>query len=555
MPKVTINGVEHDFSPGMNVLEACRSVNVQVPHFCYHPLLKVVGSCRMCKVEVTQESRGRKSSRIDISCKVEIAEGMEIRTDTPEVKKQQQMTLEFLLANHPLDCPICDDAGECQLQNFYMEYGLHSSRMREPKVRKFKAADVGRSIMLDSERCVLCSRCVRFLSDVTHTYETGIFGMGSTERLNVVPGKRLDNDYAGNVVDLCPVGALTDKDFRFKRRVWYLKSADSICQGCARGCNVRIDYDDDPWHDHKRNFLMRTHRTEATAYQRIQRLKPRENPAVNQCWICDVGRYGYKDTDAADRVLSPMLRTSGALTEASAEAVVKEIAAGILASLKNNPGKIAVVASPVLTNEELFAAATLFQKKLNLPNVDHRLPIDPEWRGDDFLRSVDPYPNRLGCEWIGLNPATGGIGIADLDEAVGKGKIDCLICLEADPRNFLSGAALKKLKRRYLIVRRLLSGLVDYADAALPAAAWGEYRGTFVNYEGRVQKLNEAFPPLGEARPVWRWIVELASAMKNSLRWDDNVDLLRSLGEHYRQFTGLTFDSIGPQGWLVGENR
>jgi len=208
MPKVKINGAEYEFPAGMKVLEACQQVGIHIPHFCYHPLLKVVGTCRMCKVEITQEMRGQKQSRIDISCRVDVAEGMEIQTDTPAVRKQQQMTLEYLLANHPLDCPICDDAGECELQNYYMEFGRHPSRMREAKVTKRKAYDIGRSIVLDSERCVLCSRCVRFVSDITHTYELGIFGMGSTEELMLKPNARLDNDYAGNVVDLCPVGAL-----------------------------------------------------------------------------------------------------------------------------------------------------------------------------------------------------------------------------------------------------------------------------------------------------------------------------------------------------------
>jgi len=540
-----INGIEHDFPNGINVLEACRNVGVHVPHFCYHPALKVVGSCRMCKVEVVQGGR----ARIDISCNLTGAEGLEINTDTPGVRKQQQMTLEFLLANHPLDCPVCDDAGECDLQSFYLDHGRHDSRLHELKHhKKHKATDIGKSVVLDNERCVLCSRCVRFCGEVTKTHELGIFGMGHTEELALKPGSRLDNDYSGNVVDLCPVGALTDKDFRFKRRVWFLSSKPSICQGCSRGCNVRIDYDLNPFHVHKKTFMMKTHRTPATAFQRIQRLKPRFNDGVNGHWMCDAGRYGYKPTDQADRLQAPMVREGEKLVESNWQAAIAKMASGITTGMGSGVSKVAVMVSPKLTNEELFAVKTLFRDKLKLPNLDHKLPIDPTWHGDDLLRTPDPFPNRIGAEWIGMVPDAGGVDVAGLEEAVNSGKIETLVGFLADPREFLSEGALKKLKRVYLVLRNLPEELKPVAEVFLPAAAWGEYRGTFTNFRGRTQRLEVAFDPLGESKPVWEIACDLGAALKKPLGWTTQAEVLRELTQSVSYFNGLSWETIGDQG-------
>lgn len=548
MSRVKINNAEYEFAPGTRILEACRSVGHYIPHFCYHPTLSVVGSCRMCKVEILHNNR----RWIDISCKAEVAEGMEIFTSTDAVKKQQQMTLEYLLANHPLDCPICDDAGECDLQDFYLKYGKHDSRQREPKIRKHKATDIGKTIVLDSERCVLCSRCVRFTQEITKTHELGIFGMGSTEELMVRPGTRLDNDYSGNVVDLCPVGALTDKDFRFKRRVWYLRMTPSICQLCSRGCNVRIDADLNPFHSHKKFQLMRTHRTPTTTFQRIQRLKPRPNDAVNSYWICDTGRYGYKPTDANDRLSEPIiLDDDGNHISASISDTVKYISNGINSALKGGAHKIAVIVSPLVTNEEAFAVWSLFRNKLNLPNIDHRIPGRTDWYSDDLLRTPDPFPNRAGCEWIKLLPDANGVNVESLNEAVMNGKIDTLICVLTTPSEFLNEEALKKLKRSYLIVRNLSDQPPAWVSAALPATAWGEYRGTFTNFQGRIQRLEAAFEPLGMAKPVWHWMNELGSALKKPLNFTDPNDIWRSIGDQLPTLKGITLETISPVGFII----
>ncbi len=531
----------------MNVLEACKQAGVYVPHFCYHPVLKVVGSCRMCKVEIVQGGK----PRIDISCNTTVAEGMEVNTDTPAVKVQQQMTLEYLLANHPLDCPVCDDAGECDLQNYYLQYGRHESHLHEIKHHKrHKATDIGKSVVLDNERCVLCSRCVRFCQEVTKTNELGIFGMGHAEELALTPGLRLDNDYSGNVVDLCPVGALTDKDFRFKRRVWFLQSKSSVCEGCSRGCNVRIDYDLNPFHEHKKTFQMKTHRTPATAYQRIQRLKPRFNDSVNGHWMCDAGRYGYKGTDASDRLLVPMIAGDSGLKEASWNEALKTVASGITTGLSG--GKLAVVASPKLTNEELFAVWSLFRNKLKVASLDHRLPADSSWYGDDLLRTPDAFPNRMGAEWIGVIPGEGGVSVDGLEEAVNSGKIDTLVTFIADPRTFLSDEALKKLKRVYLVVRNLPEELKSFGHVFFPAASWGEYRGTFTNFRGRTQRLDVAFEPLGESKPVWKIVSELSTQLKKPLNLETHSGVLHELSQTVGFYSSLTWETLGDEGMTLG---
>lgn len=548
MPTIKINGQEHEVPQGINVLEACRRVGIYVPHFCYHPALKVVGSCRMCKVEVVQGGH----RRIEISCNLPVSEGLEVWTDTPSVRKQQQMTLEFLLENHPLDCPICDDAGECDLQDFYMAYGLHSSRLRDHKVRKFKAKSIGPYVVLDAERCVLCSRCVRFCAEITKTHELGIFGMGATERLDLTPGAILDNDYSGCVVDLCPVGALTDKDFRFKRRVWYLRSAPSICPGCSRGCNVRIDFDVDPFHVHKKAFQMKTHRTPPTAYQRIQRLKPRYNDAVNGYWMCDAGRYGYKWVDSEDRILNPCIKEKKEeWREVSWEEAIGAVKEIVESEMVRTGKEVMVVVSPRLTCEELYAAKALFLDGLKWANVDHRLPVNPEWYGDDLLRTPDPFPNRIGAEWIGIDPGEGGVGLSHLEEAIRTKRITHLISLGADPTGYLSQEALRMLKEVVVAATNSSVEVKKTASVILPLAAWGEYRGLYTNFRGRIQRCEKAFDPLGEAQPLWWILTRLGSALGIELKMSSHSEALYALSQNVPFYQGVSWETVGEEGMML----
>src|SRR5437016_1562801 len=272
MPKVTIDGKEIEVEAGANLIEAARRLGIEIPHYCYHPGLSIAGQCRLCMVDID------KAPRPTIACNTLAADGMVVHTETDRVKETRRSIMEFHLINHPLDCPVCDQAGECWLQIYYMKYGLYDPRMVDEKVHKPKALPLGPHVILDAERCILCSRCVRFCDEITGTGELGIFNRGDHSEIGLFPGHDLSNKYSGNVVDICPVGALTDRDFRFKVRVWYLDTAKSICPGCARGCNVDVHVNRRrPHHDGGR---------------RVARLKPRFNADVNRWWLCDDGRDG-----------------------------------------------------------------------------------------------------------------------------------------------------------------------------------------------------------------------------------------------------------------------
>ncbi|MBI1727205.1 MAG: (2Fe-2S)-binding protein, partial [Candidatus Rokubacteria bacterium] len=305
MPKLTINGKEVEVPEGTNLIEAAKAAGAEVPHYCYHPALSIAGQCRLCMVDID------KVPRPQIACNTQAAEGMVVHTETARIKETRRSMMEFHLINHPLDCPVCDQAGECFLQIYYMKHGLYDPRMTDEKVHKPKAVPLGPHVILDAERCILCSRCVRYCDEVTQTGELGIFQRGDHSEIGLFPGKAIENKYSGNVIDICPVGALTDRDFRFQVRVWYLDTAKSVCNGCARGCNIEV-------HTNK-------HRTHHNEGRRVARLKPRFNADDNKWWICDAGRYGFKWMDDKSRLVQPLHRVGAQATEVSWDRALPEL--------------------------------------------------------------------------------------------------------------------------------------------------------------------------------------------------------------------------------------
>ena len=527
---LTVDGKSVTVPEGTTVLQACETAASPVPFYCYHPGLSIAGNCRICLVEIDN------TPKLQIACYIPAAEGMVVRTTSDRVLKGRQDVLEFLLVNHPLDCPVCDQAGECWLQDYYMAYGLYDPKFDEQKVKKSaKAVSIGPRVMLDAERCILCSRCVRFCDEVTKTGEFGIFNRGDHSELGVHPGKQLDNAYSGNVVDICPVGALTDKDFRFKCRVWYLGSTKSVCPGCSMGCNIEI-------HDNRE----RSQRPHIAKGARVMRLKPRYNPDVNQWWMCDEGRYGYKFVDE-NRLTQAQAKDGGGLRPVGWQAAISRLSQAIRA-LKdaNQIERMGVILSTHLTNEDLYVAKRFFRAL----GVAH-LAVQParQGTGDHLLMKADKSPNTRGAELLELPfDAERVLGMAarrelsllyvcgpDLAGAYGEGRV----------RQAAESLDLLIYQGSNDNATSQLAGMV------LPGAVYAEKDGTFTNVQGRVQRIRRAVPPLGEAKPDWQIWLELALQMNFLLEFDGAEAVFRSMASHEPAFTGLTYEGLGEQGMLL----
>jgi NADH-quinone oxidoreductase subunit G len=442
---------------------------------------------------------------------------MVVHTRNEKAEDGRRAVLEFLLANHPLDCPVCDQSGECDLQNFYMNFGLYDPRFREHKVKKKKAVALGPHVMLDQERCILCSRCVRFSDEITKTGEFGIFNRGDRAELALYPGVVLDNLYSGNVIDICPVGALTEREFRFKARVWYLSSSPSLCNGCSTGCNIDVHF-----------VLDRPHLNDGA---RVLRLKPRENQDVNQWWMCDVGRFGFHWIDR-NRLTKVRERGADSTWTTALPAVAEELTKG---------GKIGILASTQLTTEELFVIRELFQGKLGAKVLAP--PLNPAAEGDDFLLKADRNPNARGASLLGLEPGNPA-GLLGED-------LDVLWVFGHDLTRFLDEKKLEELSRKLRLF--VFSGTNDnptarFAHWVLPTSAYVEKDGTFVNDKGRVQRIGVAFPPLVDSREDWSVLLEVAWRSSHPFRWRKPSEIFHALAESVPAFAGLSYETIGAHG-------
>ena len=530
MPKITINGIEIEVPADINLIEAARTIGVEIPHFCYHPALSIAGNCRMCQVEI--EERGRK--RIDIACKQNPVEGMIVNVDAPSAVEARRAVMEFLLLSHPLDCPICDDAGECQLQNYYMMHDLKPSRLDIPKLHKHKAQDIGHNIMLDSERCILCSRCVRFTREIAGVDQISIFNSGANSEIGVLPGQKLDNEYDGCVVDVCPVGALTDKDYRFKRRVWYLRRQQSICPGCSRGCNIEIHYD-----------LMNRWKS---PQRRIQRLKPLYNKDVNGYWMCNHGRYIYKFVDAPDRPVIPQIRQDNFLVDSSWDETFAWVGAKLKSVLKGEKArKTALLVSPKLSTGALYLLKKL-TNDTGLELVEYRMPDVKQGRKDELLRMNDLNPNSKAAEILGLAPKKEGFKLADIIKGIKNKEIRNLIALVCDPAELIGEGYEKVLSQLdfFLLAHWTNTPAQKFAHAFLPLAAFAEENGTYINFEGRLQRYHQAVPPLGEARPAWQVILFLAKQLGLKYKYFSEAELFEDFTKVISQFNNLKWEKVEP---------
>jgi NADH-quinone oxidoreductase subunit G len=527
MPTITIDGQTIEAPNGAMLLPVALENGIHIPHYCWHPKLSIDGSCRMCQVEVEG------SPKLVISCNMPIRDGMVVRTNTPAVQNARRGVMELLLVNHPLDCPICDKAGECLLQDYSYAFGSRHTRTQEPRRKLAKRKDIGPRMVLDQERCILCRRCVRFCREVTGTNELGVFNMGDHSVLDVMDGAPLANDYSINTADICPVGALESKDFHHKLRVWFLKKTPSVCPSCANGCNVTVHHYRD----------------------RIWRLMPRRNDAVNDTWMCDHGRLNYQFVNSPDRLRQPLLRRNGELESCDWEDAVAETAHQLRHAVRTHgPAAVGAVASPHLTNEENFRFAQLL-RTLGASNVDTAVVIG---ESDKLLVKAEKAANARGARDMGLQPANGGFGLRAMLEAAAKGTIRLLYVCGPDLPQLVDPQVLERAiaKLECLIVQDTVrSPLAESAHIVLPSLTFAEKTGTFTNHAGRVQQIHRAVNPPEDQPSDGEIFSRVLNYLSEARCTFDPEAVLREIAATLPAYAGITVARVGPLGWVVNDGE
>lgn len=469
MVKLKIDNRDVEAKEGTTILEAAKTAGIFIPHFCYHPSLSISGNCRMCAVEVVGQKKPV------ISCQEKVAEGMDVHTDSPMVKEVRKSVLEFILINHPLDCPICDQSGECELQNYYCDYSLKTSEFREDKVLKPKAVRIGPHVMLDAERCIECGRCVRFCAEVTKTNELTIRERSDNSTIDIFPGKELNNPYSLCTVDLCPVGGLTSIDFRFKKRAWFLKSTPSVCNGCATGCNIYIDHHD------------------GVAY----RYRPRYNEKINDYWMCDDGRLSYKNINSTDRVLYPLISVNHDLERALWEEALSYVVKLIKGVKPEDIGGVLSAQSTVEDNESLME---FLQNIIKTPHIYWSGLEEDSNFADNLLKNKDRNPNTKGV-------------LKFTNKRIKKGSsCKAYIILDGIASHELMQVVSSKPKWIILISSHY-DGKKRFPDVVLPKTTFAEQNGTFINKEGIAQEVKKSITPVGESLSAG----EIISRLKEKL--------------------------------------
>jgi len=456
MPKCIIDGREVEFTPGQNLVEVAKKIGIEIPVFCYHPGLTVVAQCRMCSIEI------EKMPKLQTACSTPAAEGMVVKTKSPRVLQNQKSVMEFLLINHPLDCPICDKSGECDLQDHSFNHGDAYSRYTEER-RTYLNLDMGPVIKKNMNRCIHCTRCIRFGTEVAGIHEMVAIQRGNNTEITTVDGRPLETDYAGNYADVCPTGSLTVKDFRFKKRVWYLKKTATVCEGCSRGCNMEIHQDANV----------------------IYRCIPRENMEINKYWLCDEGRFNFHYVNQKDRVVEPFIQQSEGLKASEWDASIRSARNTLVGK------KIAVLVGSDLTQEEgsaiqqfvskHFADASMFH--FGTPGIQSSMD---DADADRILKRKSKTSNlhgleKLGFKGLGKLPSDTQFvflirgGRAVLPELKGVGTVGL-------------GVFTQKEAEQFAVI--------------LPGTSFAEKDGTVVNYEGREQRIRRAISPPGQCKSI-----------------------------------------------------
>ncbi len=514
MVTFTVDGKEVVAKPGTNMIDAAKTVGVDIPYYCYHPRLSVAANCRMCMVESSSAPPGK----LVPACQTGISEGVKITTSSDKVRGQQKMVMEFLLLNHPVDCSICDQAGECKLQDYYMKYDFTPSRLEGAKVLRNKRKKLNDLVVLDQERCVLCTRCVRFMSEVAKAPQLGVFGRGSHEVVDISPAYgKLDSNYSGNIVDICPVGALLNTDFRFRARAWFLSAAPSICTGCSRGCSTYADY----------------------MGQDTYRFRPRENEAINKSWMCDGGRLSYKSLNKHRVNQSSTGKGDGAKEVSRLDAVKAAVE-----KLQANAGKVAIVASPVSSNEDLLAGLAFARDVLKAKAV--YASGRPGGQADNFLITADKNPNRKGLEAIARGLGLELKAFGDLTTAIDKGTVTAVYALGADVPDEEAFAAFAGKLDALVVAATNENKVTLAAHVVLAASTHVEDEGSFTQGDGITQRVRRAYPPKGDSQPQWKWVVDLARAMNLEMKVASSREVFKQLAPSVPEFATFEWDKKAP---------
>lgn len=507
MPTAIINNQPLELKPGeqLNCIQAAQRIGYEIPSYCWHPALSVVASCRMCLVEVGDtkpDGTVVMQPKLVPGCQTPVKEGTVVIANSEKVKAAQKATLEYLLLNHPLDCPTCDQAGECFLQDYSYKYGRGYSRLQEPKNIKPDKDHIGANITLFTDRCIMCTRCVRFTREVSGTSELQVVSRGSAEQIDIFPGMPCDNKLAGNVVDLCPVGALCSKDFLYQQRVWWLKTTKSVCPNCSTGCSVDVDQNED----------------------QVYRLTPRSNPMSQGDFMCDEGRFGWKYIHSDERLTFPARRKNGEVRTRDWDDIIPSLQKALAKAVAKAPEKCAAVFSPWMTVEEAFMLAAYLRGlspkvKLALGPVK-TVGEDDTYPKDFYGKPIEPVkftiraekaPNRRGVEMVlnhfGGSPTT----LGDLAADGAAGKLEAIYLVGGDPAGWLEPQQSAGLSKAALVILQdfLPSAISDRADFLLTGGSFAERDGSFVNYKGLAQEIGRAIRGPDGTRPDGRILWDL----------------------------------------------
>lgn len=513
MVTLTIEGQPVQVPEGTSILEAAKRVGVLIPHYCYHPGLPVAGVCRMCLVEV------EKSPKLAPACATNVANGQVVTVHSDKAQEARKGVLEMLLINHPLDCPICDQSGECELQDYTFVEGRKDSRYREAK-RFNPVEDFGGDVIYVPNRCILCTRCVRFMDDVAHDPVLNVSERGDRAVIGKFEGKDLTHPWAGNVVDLCPVGALLSKDFLNKARSWDLDRAASVCPNCSQGCSATLETRDNV----------------------VVRIRPRPNEAVNKFFLCDEGRLNYRWLNRRDRVEYPHVRREGALAPVDWDVAVD----AAVAAMRGR--RVFILASPGLSNEVLFLLSRIRRRASGVGRF--RVPQGPEAplaAVEDLALRADRAPNGRGAELLEFTRsetplddlASGDVLIVADEELAG-----------IDPAAFTAAVARASA---VVVIGTVLPPWARAAVAVLPIANMAEDEGTFTNLRGRVQRFLQAKQAPGLVRPGWAALSDVLTGMGESAIYFQPADVFAALASAVPAFAGLTYDTLGLRGAEIAD--